>query len=83
MTYSYDSGGQEIGETWYNSSGGRTDLITSTYDADNELTSISDNYATLTFSYDSGGNHSPRPRRGSGRLQPGVTLTSGMISTMT
>jgi YD repeat-containing protein len=52
-TYSYNSGGQQTGETWLDRSGGTTNLITYTLDADNELTVISDNYATLTFTYSS------------------------------
>ena len=70
MTYSYDSGGQETGETWLNSSGGTTNLITCTYDADNELTGSTDNYATLTFTYDSGGNQLTAATSGPGTGQP-------------
>jgi YD repeat-containing protein len=38
-TYSYDSGGRVTGETWLDSSGGTTNLVSYGYDADSELTS--------------------------------------------
>ena len=53
-TYSYDADGDQTGETWVGAS--PSEMITYTYDADNELTGAADAYATLTFTYDSGGN---------------------------
>ena len=79
-TYSYNADGDQTGETWL--SGGTTlDVITYTYDADNELTGAADSYATLTFTYDSGGNqtlgrdlrpgHRPAQRDADLHLRPG------------
>ena len=55
----------------------RPEKITYTYDADNELTGAADAYATLTFTYDSGGNEITAATSGPGTGQPSVTLTSG------
>jgi RHS repeat-associated protein len=74
-TYSYDSGGNQTGETWVGSS--PAEKITYTYDADHELTGADDAYATLTFTYDSGGNLITSATSGPGTGQPTVTLTSG------
>jgi RHS repeat-associated protein len=74
VTYSYDSGGRQVGETWVGASPAET--ITSTYDADGELTAQSDTYATLTFTYDSGGKLLTAATSSPGG-QPAVTLTSG------
>ena len=53
-------------------------VITYTYDADNELTGVADNYATLTFTYDSGGNlltaATSRPRGGPAERDPDLDL---------
>jgi len=76
-TYSYNADGDETGETWLTSSGGALDVITYSYDADNELTGARDSYATLTFTYDSGGNQLTAATSGPGAGQPSVTLTSG------
>ena len=51
-------------------------MITYSYDADNELTGVTDKYATLTFTYDSGGNQMSTATSGPGAGQPSVTLTS-------
>ncbi len=64
------------GETWVSSSGGALNLISYSYDADNELTGAADNYATLTFGFDSGGNQITAATSGPGTGQPSVTLTS-------
>ncbi len=53
-----------------------SEKITYTYDADNELTGADDAYATLTFTYDSGGNELTSATSGPGTGQPSVTLTS-------
>ena len=73
-TYSYDADGDQTGETWVGSS--PSEIITYTYDADNELTGADDSYATLTFTYDSGGNELTSATSGPGTGQPSVTLTS-------
>ncbi len=77
-TYSYDSDGNQTGETWVGSS--PAEKITYTYDADHELTGADDAYATLTFTYDSGGNNITSATSGPGTGQPSVTLTSGYDS---
>ena len=74
-TYSYDADGDQTGETWVGAS--PSEKITYTYDADNELTGAADAYATLTFTYDSGGNEITSATSGPGTGQPSVTLTSG------
>ena len=73
-TYSYDADGDQTGETWVGAS--PSEKITYTYDADNELTGATDAYATLTFTYDSGGNELTSATSGPGTGQPTVTLTS-------
>ena len=73
-TYSYDADGDQTGETWVGAS--PSEKITYTYDADNELTGADDAYATLTFTYDSGGNELTSATSGPGTGQPSVTLTS-------
>jgi RHS repeat-associated protein len=75
VTYSYDSGGRQTGETWVGAS--PSEIVTNTYDADNELTNAKDSFATLTFTYDSGGNLQTAATSGPGTGQPGVTLTYG------
>jgi RHS repeat-associated protein len=74
VTYGYDSGGRQTGETWVSASPAET--ITSTYDADGELTAQSDGFATLTYTYDSGGRVITSATSSSGG-QPSVTLASG------
>ena len=63
-TYSYDADGDQTGETWVAHS--PAEKITYTYDADNEMTGAADSYATLTFTYDSGGNADRRDARARG-----------------
>ncbi len=74
-TFSYNADYDQTGETWVSASPAET--ITNTYDADNELTGAADSFATLTFTYDSGGNEITAATSGSGTGQPSVTLTSG------
>ncbi|MFI5459013.1 MAG: hypothetical protein ACHRXM_26590 [Isosphaerales bacterium] len=74
-TYLYDADGDQTGETWVGAS--PSEKITYTYDADRELTGAADAYATLTFTYDSGGNEITAATSGPGTGQPTVTLTSG------
>ncbi len=59
----------------------RHDVITNTYDADNELTGAADGNATLAFTYDSGGNQITAATSGPGSGQPSVTLNSGYDAT--
>ena len=73
-TFAYDAAGDQTGETWVGAL--PSEKITYTYDADNELTGASDAYATLTFTYDSGGNELTSATSGPGTGQPSVTLTS-------
>ena len=74
-TLSYDANGNQTGETWVGAS--PAEKITYTYDADNELTGALDSFATLTFTFDSGGNEITAATSGPGTGQPSVTLTSG------
>jgi len=73
-TYSYDADGDQTGQTWVGAS--PSEIVTYTYDADHELTRVADSYATLTFTYDSGGNQITAATSGPGAGQPSVTLTS-------
>ena len=75
MTFAYDSGGRAINERWINSGGGVARRITYTYDAADQLLSVTDPDATLTFGYDSGGNLLTARTSGGGSGQPNVTLT--------
>ncbi len=72
-TYSYNADGDNTGETWVGAS--PAEVITYTYDADNELTGADDSYATLTFTYDSGGNMLSEATSGPGSGQPSVLLS--------
>jgi YD repeat-containing protein len=74
VTYSYDSGGRQIGETWVGAS--PAEKITSRYDNVGRLTSVSDSFATLTYTFDSGGNQVTEQTSGPGTSQPSVTSTS-------
>ncbi len=67
-TYSYNADGDQTGETWVGAS--PSEKITYTYDADNELTGAADSYATLTFTYDSGGYQLTAATSGPGTGQP-------------
>ncbi len=75
MTFAYDSGGRQINEWWINSGGGVNRRITFTYDAVDQLLSVTDPDATLSFTYDSGGNMLTARTSGGGTGQPNVTLT--------
>ena len=75
VTFSYDNNGRETGETWFNASGGSTNLLTYTYDNVGDMTGAADSSATLTFTYDSGGNQLTAETSSPGG-QPDVTLTS-------
>jgi YD repeat-containing protein len=72
-TYSYNADGDETGETWVGSS--PSEIITYTYDADNEMTGAKDSFATLTFTYTSGGQVQTAGTTGPGTGQPSVLLS--------
>jgi len=74
-TYSYNADGDQTGETWVGAS--PSEKITYTYDADNELTGAADSFATLTFTYNAGGELQTDATSGPGAGQPAVTLTYG------
>lgn len=74
-TYSYNKDGSETGQTWLNGSGTAIYIATYTYDADQEMTGVSDPYATLTFTYDRDGRMLTMVTSGPGAGQPTVTLT--------
>ena len=73
-TYSYDSLGRQTGESWL-SGGSAIYQATFTYDADGELTGADNPNATVTFSYDNGGNLETEATSGPGTGQPTLTLT--------
>jgi RHS repeat-associated protein len=73
-TYSYDQLGRETGETWL-SGGTAIAHVTFAYDADGEMTGADNANATVTFSYDNGGNLLTEATSGPGTGQPTVTLT--------
>jgi RHS repeat-associated protein len=75
-TFAYDGDGRRTNERWLTSSGGTVETLTYTYDADGELTGATDPNATLTFTYDSGGNQLTAATSSTAG-QPSVTLTSG------
>ena len=71
----FDSGGRNVGQSWLTSSGGISESITYTYDADNELTNAKDPNSLLTFTYDSGGNQLSAAASGPNTGQPSLTLS--------
>ena len=86
-TYAYDQLGRETGETWL-SSGTPIYQATFTYDADGEMTGADNPNATVTFTYDNGGNLETEATSGPGSGQPSVTLTysynpSGDVTSVT
>ena len=72
-TYSYNADGDQTGETWVGSS--PSEIITYTYDADNEITGASDSFATLTFTYTGDGQVQTAGTTGPGSGQPSVLLS--------
>ncbi len=72
-TYSYDLRGRQTGEAWVGSS--PSEIVTSTYDADSNLTGISDHNATLTFTYDAQNRLVTATTAGPSGGQPLLTLT--------
>ncbi len=74
-TYAYDKDGAQTGESWLNGSGTAIYIATYTYDADHEMTGVTDPYATLTFTYDKDSRMVTMTTSGPGTGQPTVTLT--------
>jgi RHS repeat-associated protein len=72
-TYSYNANGDQTGETWVGSS--PSEIITYTYDADDELTGAHDAFSLLTYTYDADGEQLTAATSSSGG-QPAVTLSS-------
>jgi RHS repeat-associated protein len=75
-TFAYDGLGRRTAEQWRDASGGVVRTITSTYDAADQLTGVSDPDATLTFAYDGLGREISAATSGAGLGQPNVTLSS-------
>ena len=62
------------GETWVNSSGTTVDVFNYTYDADGELTAVSDDNSSYEYTYNADGEETSQSDAGSPDL-PSVTLT--------
>ncbi len=73
VSYAYDLRGRQTGETWVSASPAET--ITSNYNAAGELTSQTDSFALLTFTYD-GLSRVLTASTSSAAGQPSVTLTA-------
>ncbi len=75
--YKYDLNSNRTTETIENGSGTVTDTVTSTYNADNQLTqSVDANNGTTVFSYDLDGNQIETVHTPSGSTTPDSTTTS-------
>ena len=75
ITYSYDADNEVTGETWVNPSGGSPlDVFDYTYNADGELTAVSDNNSAYQYTYNADGEVTSQADVGSPDL-PTVTLT--------
>ena len=75
ITYSYDADNEETGETWVNPSGGTPlDVFDYTYNADGELTAVSDDNSAYQYTYNADGEETSQGDVGSPDL-PTVTLT--------
>jgi YD repeat-containing protein len=74
-TFAYDKDGAQTGESWLNGSGSAIYIATYTFDADHEMTGVTDPYATLTFTYDKDGHVVTMVTSGPGTGQPTVTLS--------
>lgn len=75
IQYAYDDLDRVTAERWYAAGGALQRTITSTYDALDRPTSISDPDATLTFTYDAVGRVASAGTSGTGSGQPNLTLT--------
>ena len=76
ITYAYDADGRRTNERWLTSAGGTSRVVTTTYDAASQMTSVSDPDATLTYTYDNKGRIASARSAGTAG-QPDVTLTYG------
>src|SRR5262249_55262518 len=76
--FAYCNERPRTGGEWF---GGGARLITTTYDFEGHLTGVKDPSATLTFTYDSGGNLTTAVTSGPGAGQATVTLTYGYNGT--
>ena len=75
ITYSYDADNEETGETWVNPSGGTPlDVFDYSYNADGELTAVSDDNSAYQYTYNADGEETSQADVGSPDL-PSVTLT--------
>src|SRR5262245_45393420 len=70
------SSGRQVNEYWLGRGGSVQCRVTFTYDAEAQLTAVTDPDATLTFTYDSGGRTLTARTSGGGTNQPDVTLTA-------
>ena len=62
ITYAYNADNQVTGETWVNPSGGTPlDVFDYTYNADGELTAVSDNNSAYQYAYNAHGEEPARP----------------------
>jgi RHS repeat-associated protein len=55
IDYTYDAANRLTAETWKNSGGTTTNMVTYTYDKANQLLSAADGQGAYTFTYDAGG----------------------------
>ena len=75
ITYSYNADNEETGETWVNPSGGTPlDVFDYGYNADGELTSVSDDNSAYQYTYNADDEETSQADVGSPDL-PSVTLT--------
>ena len=75
ITYAYDADNEVTGETWVNPSGGTAlDVFDYTYNADGELTAVSDDNSAYQYTYNADGEETSQSDVGSPDL-PAVTLT--------
>jgi RHS repeat-associated protein len=75
ITYSYDADNEVTGETWVNPAGGKPlDVFNYTYNADGEVTQLSDDNSAYAYTYNADGEVMSQSDAGSPDL-PTVTLT--------
>ena len=72
ITYSYDADNEVTGETWVNPAGGTPlDVFDYTYNADGELTAVSDDNSAYQYTYNADGEETSQARRRLARLADG------------
>ena len=72
ITYSYDADNEETGETWVNPSGGTPlDVFNYTYNADGELTAVSDDNSAYQYTYNADGEETSQADVGLARPADG------------